>query len=329
MRSQILIRRAQTTVVVALLLVAGCAVGPPGTASSYQPSDEQQKGSCDGLPAPGPLHLLPQSSIVVAAVLCIDTRRYVEGQGIWDFRQVLPLPAAKIPALVAGLTLQDVPAGGDSACTANLIVVPSFVVTLADGSRLRPGVPGDGCHPRMDALTAFGDPVALKPRSESRTTQVLGDVQTRTNCSDGAKSPAIWMSGSDVESGPGRPVRLPPSGSVSICYYRAVDNQEGELIRAGSVSAEQLQAEWEMLPNGTRSACPADADPMAGPTVDWLKFVPTPTPPYHFGDSSAGPIALLELGGCHRMFSPATGLAGDVPGTLAARFAALAAHPVR
>lgn len=326
MRIRMLIRLAPM-VIVAALLVAGCAAVSSDAASSYVPSDEQQQGSCDGVPAPKSLQLLPQPATVTAAALCIDTQKYVDGQGMWGFRQVLPLPAARIPAFVAGLTLPDVHTGG--ACTAVLVTVPAFVVTLADGSRLRPGVPGDGCHPRMDALTAFGDPASIRPRSESRTTQVLGDVQTRTDCGDGAKSPAIWMSASGGSSGTGHAARLPSSGYVSICYYRATANQEGELTRAGSVPAEQLRVEWKALPNGTRSACPTNADPMTGPTVDWLMFLPTPKPPYRVGGSGSAPIALLELGGCHRLFGPATGLAGDVPAALAARFAALADQPVR
>lgn len=157
---------------------------------------------------------------------------------------------------------------------------------------------------------------------------MLGDVQTRTNCGDGATSPVIWMSGPARSSGKGHPARLPPSGSVSICYYRAVAHQEDELTRAGTVPVEQLRAWWNTLPNGTRSACPTNADPTAGPAVDWLMFLPTPRPPYHFGDSGASPIALLELGGCHRLFGPVSGLAGDVPAALATRFAALADQPV-
>ncbi len=205
-RSLIHFRMALTTA--ALALIAGCAptsatvsasrsASETGTATgtakgtaSYPATDEGQHSSCDGVPAPASWQLLPPSATVVAAVMCIDTQKYLAGQGMWTYRQVLPLPAVNIPALVAGLTKPDVKLGNDAICDAGGIVVPSFVVTLADGTRLRPRLPSDGCHPRKEALTAL-DAGTMAPLAESRTKQVLGEVQTTTNCGDGAKSPAI------------------------------------------------------------------------------------------------------------------------------------------
>jgi len=103
--------------------------------------------------------------------MCVDTQKYVAGHGMWTYRQVLPLPAANIPALVAGLTKPDVKLGNDAVG----YVIPPFVVTLTDGTRLRPRLPSDGCHPSKEALTAL-DAGTTAPLTESRTKQVLGQV---------------------------------------------------------------------------------------------------------------------------------------------------------
>jgi len=347
-RTRSLIRFGIALTAVVLALIAGCAAptatgtvtasvsatypaagtssGTAPASATYPATDEGSPSSCDGVPAPTSWQLLPPSATVVAAVMCIDTQKYVAGQGMWTYRQVLPFPAAKIPALVAGLTELD-KTRGDGPCTANLIFVPSFVVTLADGTRLRPRVPSDGCHPRQEALTALNTGT-MAPISESRTKQVLGEVQTITNCGDGAKSPAIWISASNGQAGKGGPPTLPSSGSVSVCYYRTTGDQQGELTRAGTVPVQQLRTLWTKLPAGTSSACPPTSDIMNSPAVDWLMFLPTPRPPYRFGDSGASPIALVELGGCRRLFGLGAGLAGDVPAALAAQLAALANQPV-
>jgi hypothetical protein len=302
------------------------AAGATSASAADPATAEGPPSSCDGVPAPTSWQLLPPSATVVEAVMCTDTQKYVPGHGMWTYRQVLPLPAAKIPALVAGLTELDKPRS-DGPCTANLIVVPPFVVTLADGTRLRPRAPSDGCHPRKEVITALNTGT-MAPIAESRTTQVLGELQTRTNCGDDAKSPALWISASNRQAGKvGQPI-LPSSGSVSVCYYRTIGHQEGELTRAGTVPVQQLRTLWTKLPAGTSSACPPTPDIMNGPAVDWLMILPTPRPPYRFGDSGASPIALVELGGCRRLAVAVAGLAGDVPAAIATQLAALADQPV-
>lgn len=295
----------------------GSAAGPATAAGA--PSN------CDGVPAPASWQLLPPSATVVAAVTCSDTYKYVAGHGMWTYRQVLPLPAAEIPALVAGLTKLDKPRG-DSTCTGGLIAVPSFVVTLADGTKLRPRVPDDGCHPRKEVITALNT-ATMAPIAESRTGQVLGDLQTTTNCGDGAKSPAIWIGTSNQRAAKGARPTLPSTGSVSICHYRPTGDQEGELTRAGTTPVQQLKTLWTKLPAGTSTACPPTPDIMNSSAVDWLMFLPTPRPPYRFNDSGASPIALLELGGCRRLFDLGTGLVQDVPAALASQLAALSDQP--
>jgi len=364
-RSLIRFRMALTLTAAVLALIAGCAATPAtesasstGTASdagtatatatatatvtapapasatysptpraTYPATDEGQPLSCDGVPRPASWPLLPPSATVVAAVMCVDKQKYVAGQGMWTYRQVLPLPAANIPALVAGLTKPDVKLGNDAICDAVLIGAPPFVVTLADGTKLRPRLPSDGCHPSKEALTAL-DAGTIAPLTESRTKQVLGQVQTTTNCGDGAKSPAIWIGASNGRAGKGGQPTLPSSGSVSVCYYRATADQEGELIRAGTVPVQQLRTLWTKLPAGPSPACPPTSDVMNSPAVDWLMFLPTPRPPYRFGDSGSSPIALVELGSCRRLLGLGTGLVGPVPAALASQLAALADQPV-
>lgn len=322
-------RSAATSSLAALTTSATIAPTTVATRAQYRAMDVQQQGTCDGMPVPKSLSLLPTSAHLTAAVMCVDTQKYVAGHGVWTYAQVLPLPPAKLPELFTGLTQPDVQKPDNGPCTANLVSIPAFVVTLSDGSRIRPGVPGDGCHPRQDALQAFGDPASIKPRSETRTTQVLGDLETTSNCGDGAKSPAIWISMG--QRGKGR-ATLPAAGSVSICFYHGVADQQGELTRVGVVPVEHLRPLWQKLPAGKVSACAPPADAMTVPPVDWLMFLPTPNPPYQYGTSVAGPIAppiaLLELGGCRRLLSVTDGLAGEVSSTLGKELAELANHRV-
>lgn len=346
-RIRSLLRVRVSLTLILLALIGGCAAGSAITANSrstsgstapssasdsmVQPTPSPAPGAaqpdtCDGVPAPSSWRLLSPSVTVVAAVVCVDRPKYITGRGFWNYRQVLRLPAAHIPALGAGLTKPDVKLGNDAVCDLVGIVIPPFVVTLADGTRLRPSLPSDGCHPSNEVLTAL-DAGTSVPLSQSRTKQVQGEVQTITNCGDGAKSPAIWISGSNLQAGAGGRPALPSAGSVSVCYYRTTGDQEGVLTRAGTVPVQQLETLWTKLPAGPSSTCPPTPDVMNSPSVDWLMFLPTPRPPYRLGESGASPIAVVELGGCRRLFGLGV-LGGDVPATLAGQLAALADRAV-
>lgn len=214
-------RRRPLLFAMLLVLATGCAseVG----AGAHRATDQQQSGGCDGVAPPATLSLIGSSTNVTSAVVCADVEKYVPHQGSWTFAVVRQVPPARIPALVAGLTMPDEQATGDS-CTAMLVVVPSFVLTLADGSRIRPRVPGDGCHPRRDALAALDVSTSYPVKSQTRTTRVRSDLDVTTNCGSSAKSPAIWLDLTKTTQP--APISLPRSGSISVCRYRGTSDQE-------------------------------------------------------------------------------------------------------
>lgn len=311
------------------LAATGCASVTPA-ASGYQAKDQQQSGTCDGLPAPAPgsLGLLDRSADVVGAVMCASERRYVQGQGIWNFVDLLPLPADRIPDLVSGLTQEDTAGDPNGACTAMSTLVPDFVLTLADGSRIRPGVPGDGCHPKTNSLAAFDVKPPIAPSKSTRTQQVSTELEVTTGCGTGAKSPAIWMGGANSRSS-GFPA-LPKSAAVSICRYHGTGDQQGVLVTAGidaSDAVEPLLSAVAKVSATPPTGCAPTNDPMQSPTVDWLMIQPAPAPPYTGDSQTATPLALVELGVCHRLVSPQHGLAGYSIATAADRLAVLANRP--
>lgn len=142
--------RAGGIAVLMTVLLAGCASTP----AAYVPADNQQGGTCDGVAGPPTLSLLPPDAVITDVVVCEVPWGPVSGDGGAEGGTVRRLAADRIPALHAALTLPD-ESGAGNTCTAIGIVVPAFTVTLADGSRLRPGIPGDGCHPRAEALAAL------------------------------------------------------------------------------------------------------------------------------------------------------------------------------
>lgn len=156
-----------------MVLVIGAAVGgwfsrDDGTATpgllaqgGYIAKDQQQSEPCDGLPAvdPADLRLLDPQVTVRSGVICPDSLR---PQPDGDTSTAHEIPAAALPALIEALTAPDRHSNGS--CTLQLILVPGFVLTLEDGTRIRPGLPGDGCHVRTDV--AF-DALAAGPAVRS------------------------------------------------------------------------------------------------------------------------------------------------------------------
>lgn len=257
--------RRRWLLAVLLVLASGCAA-TASTASGYRAADQQQSGQCDGVPRPATLSLIAKSANVTGAVACEDVEKYVQHQGLWNVTVVRQVPPAQIPALVAGLTLPDEPATG-GACTAILIVVGSFVLTLADGSRIRPGVPGDGCHPRQAALAALDGLSGFPIKSQTRTVRVRTDLEVTTNCGSTAKSPAIWLDATKTEHA--RSIALPRTGSISVCRYRGTADQQGTLVAAGLRSSAAMLKLWPHAVDVSPSGCHVPPDVMQTPPMEW------------------------------------------------------------
>ncbi len=316
--------RAGVTLILAGLLISGCARGSAG-GGGFRAVDQQQSEHCDGVPPPATLALLEETAAVVSAVICVTGEEYFPGEGSWAVSTVRELPPDRIPELATGLRLPDLrPAG--NACDLSMGVLPDFVVTLADDSRSRPAVAGDGCHARSDALTAFNDVAAMPVVATTRTTQVRTDIDVVAGCGTGGKSPAVWLESS--ADGAAR-VTLPTAGEVSVCRYRPTADQEGELAAAGTLPAAGFARSWPAVSSTEPEGCAQPIDSMQTPPTDWVLLLQTPEPPFRLDQPAEKPTALIELGGCHRVVDPHGGLVGFVDPSAATAIGALANKPAR
>lgn len=140
----------------------------------YQAVDQQQAGDCDGVPAVPQvgLRLLDPAATVIAAVVCADDYTDLPGRGRWLVRRLIDVPPASLPVLVAAVTSPNRNPGA-GVCDSSLLITPGFVLTLADGTRVRPGLPGDGCHVTALARDALQAAAASAPaRSTVPVSQV-------------------------------------------------------------------------------------------------------------------------------------------------------------
>jgi len=193
---------------------------------------------------------------------------------------------------------------------------------ISGGSRIRPGVPGDGCHPSREALAAVAAAGQNGPVREKRERQVITELEATSNCGSAAKSPAVWSDGGLPSTG--RIPALPKSGSLSICRYHGTGDQEGSLTLVGFRSAAQVQALMPTLSATPPAGCDPKADPMQTPSGDWLMFYRAPKPPYRADGAGSELIALLELSHCRRWVEPGRGVAGYADAAGGAALAALA-----
>jgi hypothetical protein len=298
----------------------------------YRPKDQQQAGECDGVApvAPEDLRLLNPRATVTAAVICTSGYANKPGDGRWLVRKVIDVPAGGIPALVAALSRPDV-ADVSGACSAMAVLVADFVVTLSDGSRIRPGVPGDGCHPSDAALAALGSAAARPVRTSIPISQVATQQEVTSGCGAEAKSPAIWLdAGGGTKNPADRPVgsALPATGQVAVCRYAPQDEPAlGTLRATGSVTTDALAGALRQLATTAPSGCPSPATVENSPATDWLMVQALPA---SGADQPApAPLLLVELDGCRRVVETGQGVIGYLPTDVAPAVGALADQTVR
>lgn len=291
------------------------AAGRPGLLSrgTYEPKDQQQADPCDGLPAvdPADLRLLDPDASVRSGVVCLDSVRLRPGDGRWTMRDVHEIPATALPRLIEALTRPDRDTSG--ACTAQLILVPGFVLTLEGGSRIRPGLPGDGCHVYsdmpFDALTA--GPV----RASVPVTQVATEQEVTTGCQPESKPPADWLgSASTFPVSEFTPIE-PGTQQISLCRYRpdvATDAESdddaagggriagGTLAAVGTMSADDINARLADLAETPSPECSESLSRGIAPDTDWLIAQRTPRQVADVPDTTA-PLLALETDGCYRV----------------------------
>lgn len=305
--------------------------------SSYVPRDQQQSESCDGLPAvdPADLRLLDPNASVRSGVMCVDSARLRPGDGRWTMRDVHEIPAAALPGLIEALTRPD--HDTDGACTMQLILVPGFVLTLEDGSRIRPGLPGDGCHVYSDV--SFDALSAGPVRTSTPVTQVETEQEVTTGCQPASKPPAVWLDPTSTF-----PISVftpiaPGAQQVSLCLYRPVvesgnDSADGSLIAdgalaaTGAVSADDINAALADLSEAPSPQCAESLSHGMSPDTDWI--VAQPTPLRVDGDQGdPAPLLVIEADGCRRVIGgPTLALLGYLSPAGAATLAAAANEPI-
>jgi hypothetical protein len=334
---------------------AGSPNGSPTGGSSdgllaragYQPLDQQQADECDGLPpvAPGQLRLLDPSATVTAAVVCADGYADLPGRGQWQVRRVIDVPTASLPGLIAAITAADRPASS-GACDASLWIAPDLVLTLADGSRIRPGLPGDGCHVLKSAMQALESASAGPVRTTVPISQQASEQEVTTGCGGEAKAPAIWLdaggsaagqapSGSAAGQAPSGSAAgvLPGSGQVALCRYTPESEPLiGALAATGTVDARTVAdalAGVGAEPSGGPAIpeCSSPHPAQHAPATDWLMILALPAP--GSDEPAPAPLLLVELGGCRRVVAGAsTTVLGHLDAAAAAALVALADQPV-
>lgn len=118
--------------------LSGCGPEP------YEAVDRQRSNACDGIDPPDSRSLIDPDAVITEVVICGQpAERHVAGRGSFPFRTVHRLPDAKVPALMAGLTLPDA-SGTADVCDASLQAVVDFTVTLVELGGCRRMVSPDG-----------------------------------------------------------------------------------------------------------------------------------------------------------------------------------------
>jgi hypothetical protein len=278
--------------------------------------------------------LLSRDAVVVSGVVCTVAPRGSATNGLQAIRSVIPISAANLRRLVAALRLPD-HSGGSHACNTYLVGVPDFVLTLADGTRVRPGVPGDGCHPRKEVLDALAATTTAPAASTTPISQMASPQEWESGCEGEATPAAVWIGGPE----PGRDWHLPFSGAASVCRYSldgpvpttaAAQKVTGHLTATGAATAGAVDA-LLITASTPATGCGPSGSSQLPPPGDWILVVPTPTPSHVSTGTfiDAFPGAVVELTGCRRVVAVKTGgLVGYLSAADAAALGALADRAV-
>ncbi len=124
------------------------------TASGFSEQDE----SCAGQPPASRLIKLAEPLRIVSVTICStglnDVDFTIDGNST---------TSAALEAFSAALALPDDRHALNVACTADYLILPSFVITLETGEQLRPTPPIDACQkPKSEFLVALDALAALK-----------------------------------------------------------------------------------------------------------------------------------------------------------------------
>lgn len=276
------------------------------TSGAGRPIDLPLIDGCSDWPTKPSGTLLPRDAQVVAVTICSAVQRYKAGSGVWRADLITQVSPVGVTAITAALKAPDVPPS-DQPCAAIGIVLPSFSLTLADGSQVQPRLPGDGCQVQAAALDALS--AATGTETLKYVSLQIPEAAYRTGCDPEASQPAIWLD-SGIQPTPAQP-------RYSVCRYRTsgpADEKAGDLVGVGTAKAAAVQQLLVSTGTTPASGCQPAGTIVSAPPQGWLMVVATPTRPLPTTGEPVEPLdgphiaVLVELGGCHRLVAP--GLSG-------------------
>ncbi|WP_030488153.1 hypothetical protein [Micromonospora chokoriensis] len=185
----------------------------------------------------------------VAAVIC--GREIRPGPNGGQEQIATERRAEQIAPLVTALRLPSQQAGGNVACTLDMVIPPWLALVDDRGRWLRPHIPTDSCgKPRVEVIAALAGPqwITVDTRAirqvESPAAEAAGCAQQWTDM--------VW-----VETRSGRPgsVTSRAAGPLRLCVYEVPasiqggDKPAGEFVYGGPLPAERQAGVLRALSN--------------------------------------------------------------------------------
>lgn len=228
---------------------------------------------------------IPDGFVTAWVLRCRGEVRDRPGEGRW-LVAVSERADTAAPELVAELRKPSDPRTTE-ACTLELVTQPYFLLVDANGEKVLPAVPTDGCgKPRREALAQL-EKLTFRTVSERPVKQVEGPKPTETACADSVK---------DENIGPNRvelkvPEQTLPPGPLKICVYDRVSGDVGKLSKGRTIRGAAATLTTELSKLGPARVCSEQHARFAVLISD----LPTGLPP-NWG--------YAELDGCRRLILP-------------------------
>ncbi|MGC4867991.1 hypothetical protein ACLQ3B_21455 [Micromonospora sp. DT53] len=310
-------RSSRTVLAVALLGVAlsgcgGTGAGPEGGAGEPAPAQIVDRWiSCaKDAPRAGEMIMEASPSAVNEPTIGRIDPTFTPVAAVTCGREIRPGPnggqeqvaterrAEAIAPLLTALRLPSEQAGGEVACTLEMLVPPWLALLDDRGRWLRPHIPTGSCgKPRAEVITALAEPqwTTVDTRTirpvESAAAEAAGCAQQWTDM--------VWVETRNGRPGPVGPITRPAAGPLRLCVYEVPaslqegDKPAGDFVYGGLLPTERQASVLRALSNRR-----AVAD-CATPASRFAVLRPL---------DGAGSDRYVELDGCRRfLVAPVTG----------------------
>ncbi|RIJ76512.1 hypothetical protein D1871_11610 [Nakamurella silvestris] len=278
-----------------------------------EPSELYDRGT-------GSFRVDPSWGVRGAVVCAYDGYVHVADQGIWRTTAEWDIQKDDLPALIELLNQRDIEPGiDDGFCGASSLQILGISLLLEDGSRKVFPQPQLGCTsgPENKAIVALAGAGTLRivARSQERT-----ELELALGCS------REWEGGLDPLPTKGGRAITPPAGDVALCVYQE-NRRSSPLIAVGRTAEADIADLWASVVEGPSKAC-------ATPGKKWITIGSPRTEPVPTGWLSNGNAlglqpwaAIVEIGGCNRVFDQRARYLGTADRAVIAHVAGLADTP--